>query len=147
MARRLRRGRTALGPSEALPKMSGLRMFPVMLLGPSIAGIVMIRSTRGKDGLRDLLARMSRIGSRRWLATLLLPPALVVGVLFLLKTLVSPVFSPNRFPFGFAFGCAAGFCEEIGWTAFAFPVVVAVLMRFGTTLTHRRSGASKAMRA
>ena len=79
--------------------------------------------TPGKDRLPDLLARMSRIGSRPWLVTLLLPPVLVVGVLFLLKTLVSPVFSPNRFPIGFAFGCAAGFFEEIGWTGFAFPAM------------------------
>ncbi len=53
----------------------------------------------------------------------ILPPVLVFGLLFLLKTLVSPVFSPNRFLIGVAFGCAAGFFEEIGWTAFAFPAM------------------------
>jgi membrane protease YdiL (CAAX protease family) len=98
-------------------------MFPVMLLGPSIAGFVMTGAIHGKDGLCDLLARMSRIGSHGWLATLLLPPALVLGVLLALKTLASPVFSPNCFPIGFAFGCAAGFFEEIGWTGFAFPAM------------------------
>ena len=36
---------------------------------------------------------------------------------------MSPVFSPNRFPIGFAFGGAAGVFEEIGWTAFAFPAM------------------------
>jgi hypothetical protein len=45
---------------EALPKMSDLMMFPVMLLGPSISGMVMTGTTRGKDGLRDLLARNIR---------------------------------------------------------------------------------------
>ena len=49
---------------EAIPKMSGLMMFPVMLLGPSIAGIVMAWTIRGKESLRDLVARMFRIGSR-----------------------------------------------------------------------------------
>jgi membrane protease YdiL (CAAX protease family) len=103
--------------------MSGLMMFPMMLLGHSIAGFVMTGAIRGKEGLRDLLARMFRIGSRRWLATLLLPTALVLGVLFALKILASPIFSPNHFPVGFAFGCAAGFFEEIGWTGFAFPAM------------------------
>jgi uncharacterized protein len=108
---------------DALPKMTGLMMFPVMLLGPSIAGIVMSVTIRGKARLRDLLARMFRIGSPGWFAMLALPPALVFAVLFVLKTLVSPVFSPNWFPIGFAFGFAAGFFEEIGWMGFAFPAM------------------------
>src|SRR5438105_15352830 len=34
---------------------------------------------------------------RSWYATLLLPPALILTVLLCLKTLVSPVYAPNRF--------------------------------------------------
>jgi len=45
---------------------------------------------------------------------------LVLTVLFLMKTFVSPVFAPNRFFIGVGFGFVAGFFEEIGWTGFAF---------------------------
>jgi membrane protease YdiL (CAAX protease family) len=59
-----------------------------------------------------------------------IPPVLVVGVLLILRTGVSPVFAPNRFWPGFAFGCAAGFLEEIGWTGFAFPAMRATQSAF-----------------
>jgi membrane protease YdiL (CAAX protease family) len=54
---------------------------------------------------------------------LVIPPGLIIAVLFVLKTLVAPVFAPNHFWIGVTFGCAAGFFEEIGWTGFAFPMI------------------------
>ena len=108
---------------EAIPKFSGLMMFPVMLLGPSIAGVFLTTVTQGRAGLRMLVGRMRRIGSPRWLLALAIPPGLVISVLICLKTFVSPVFAPNRFAMGLAFGCLAGFFEEIGWTGFAFPMM------------------------
>ncbi len=114
---------------QPLPKLSGLLMFPAMLLGPALAGVVLTWAVHGTDGLRDLFARMRRIGPAPWLATLAVPPVLVVAVLFGLRALVSPLFTPNLFPIGFTFGCAAGFFEEIGWMGFAFP---AMRLRQGT---------------
>jgi CAAX protease family protein len=111
---------------ESIPKMSGLLMFPVMLLGPSLVGILMTSFTHGRDGLRNLFARMRRVRApARWYAVLLLPPALVLGVLYALKTFRSPLFAPNDFWVGVSFGCIAGFFEEIGWTGYAFPEISA----------------------
>lgn len=107
---------------EAVPKFSGILMFPVMLLGPAISGILLTRVVGGSDGLRDLVSRMGRIRVPvPWYATLLIPPVLVLIVLLCLKTLVSPVYAPNRFFAGVSFGIVAGFFEEIGWTGYAFP--------------------------
>lgn len=107
---------------EAIPKFSGILMFPVMLVGPVASGILLTRVVDGTSGLRDLFSRMRRIRvGAQWYAALLIPPATILLVLLVLQTFVSPVFAPNRFFVGASFGILAGFFEEIGWTGFAFP--------------------------
>ena len=107
---------------EAIPKFAGLMMFPAMLLGPSVVGILLTRLVDGKAGISDLFSRVRRIRVPAiWYAALLIPPVSVVTVLFTMKTFVSPVFAPNRFFIGIGFGFVAGFFEEIGWMGYAFP--------------------------
>jgi membrane protease YdiL (CAAX protease family) len=107
---------------EAIPKFAGLMMFPAMLLGPSVVGILLPWFIDGGIGLRDLFSRMRRVRvSPRWYASLLIPPVLVLTVLSFMKTFVSPVFASNRFFIGVGFGFVAGFFEEIGWMGYAFP--------------------------
>lgn len=107
---------------EAVGKFSGILMFPVMLLGPAVSGILLTRVVDGSGGLRDLFSRMRRIRvGVPWYATLLIPPALILIVLLCLKTLVSPVYASNRFFPGVVFGMVAGFFEEMGWMGYAFP--------------------------
>jgi membrane protease YdiL (CAAX protease family) len=95
-----------------------------MLVGPSLAGILLTRFFDGPAGLHNLFSRMRRFRFRaRWYAALLIPPAVILCILLLLKTFVSPIYSPNHFWLGMAFGIPAGFFEEIGWTGFAFPKI------------------------
>jgi membrane protease YdiL (CAAX protease family) len=106
----------------SLPKLTGILMFPAMLLGPSFSGIFLTRQLDGRDGLKDLFARMRgvRFPLSRYTA-LLIPPAMVLSVLLCLKNLVSPIYAPNHFWLGVSFGLLAGFLEEIGWMGFAYP--------------------------
>jgi len=107
---------------QPLPTLTGVLMFPAMLVGPALSGILLTRLYDGPAGLRDLFSRMRRFRfPPRWYAALLIPPALILCILLLLTAFVSPIYSPNHFWLGLAFGIPAGFFEEIGWTGFAFP--------------------------
>lgn len=105
-----------------VPDLTGILMFPAMLLGPSLVGLFMTWRLEGKTGLRDLFRRMVNVPAfSAWYTALLVPPVVVLAVLLLLKTLVSSAYAPNRFLAGVAFGVPAGILEEIGWTGFAYP--------------------------
>src|SRR5216683_3095552 len=57
-------------------KLSGILMFPAMLLGPSVSGIVMTRIVSGKEGTKDLFAGMRRVRvPARWFGILFGVPA------------------------------------------------------------------------
>jgi len=106
----------------AIPKLDGILMFPVMLLGPFVSGIVLTGITGGKKALKDLSARLNptRV-SKPWFLALLIPPSSILLILIFLSITTSKVYSPNFFQLGFLFGIPAGLLEEIGWMGFAFP--------------------------
>jgi membrane protease YdiL (CAAX protease family) len=112
-----------------LPRLSGggarptisLVMFPIMVIGVACIGIVLTRVTSGTAGMSELRSRFAWPARRRWLLVTLVPPAAILGVLSLLRALVSPNFAPGFFIYGIGAGLLAGFCEEIGWTGFAYP--------------------------
>ena len=109
---------------ETIPTFTGLMLFPVLLMGPLIAGLGMTAYLSGRKGLRNLFAQIGRVRiPALWYTILLLPPLLIMIVLALLRTFVSSSFAPNSFLPGLGFGVIAGFAEEIGWTGFAFPAM------------------------
>lgn len=108
---------SAMDPGDYAP------LFLVMLIGPSLAGILMTALSNGRSGLKDLFTRMRlwRVEARWYLAALFIPPSLIMVILLGLSLLGTPTFSPRFFPLGIFAGIGAGFFEEIGWTGFAFP--------------------------
>lgn len=103
----------------------------VMLLGPSLAGLLLTALLDGWSGLRAMLARLSRwrVGAPWYAVALLLGPIVILAIWSALS-LVSPVFVPGliatddkagRLAFGLTAALVTGLLEELGWTGFATP--------------------------
>src|SRR6185312_11075897 len=79
---------------SSIPTFTGILMFPAMLLGPLVSGLVMAGVTGGREGIKGIFAGMNpaRIAPG-WYAALLIPPALILPLLLLLEHTVSPAFT------------------------------------------------------
>jgi membrane protease YdiL (CAAX protease family) len=108
----------------------GAAVYGAMLAGPSVAGLLMTSLVSGREGLRELLARLLtwRVGGR-WYAVALLTAPLLAAVASLALSIFSPEFLPAIFTTndtsfllsGVTAGLLVGFFEELGWTAFVTP--------------------------
>ena len=124
-------GPSGLFNSSANPAVLNQFIYFAALAGPSVAGIVMTAVVHGRAGLRDLLVLSLRwrVGIIWYLVALLTAP-LLMGVIGLLLSLVSPAFLPaivttddrvGLLIAGIVLGLVVSFFEEIGWTGFVTP--------------------------
>lgn len=117
--------------SKAQIDAAGPMIYIGMLLGPSLAGLLMIGLVDGKAGFRNLFSRLFkwRVNIKWYLIAIFTVPVIVLTILFLLS-LKSSEFLPailsaeNKTSLlitGIVMGLAVAFFEEIGWTGFAVP--------------------------
>ena len=117
------------------PDEQAMKLLPVaimvMVLGPSVAGILLIGLVYGRAGFREFLPRLLRwrVNARWYAVALLTAPILIAAILFAFS-LTSPAYTPGIVSTndkavllisGIAAGLAAGIFEELGWTGFATP--------------------------
>lgn len=121
-----------------LQPVEGGLIFLMMLLGPSLSGLICTALTDGRAGLRALghSALRWRVPPQ-WIAVALLTaPVILLVILLPLAVVLGPAFSPGLHWPLLAVGLVAGSFEEIGWTGFATPRLLARhgLGRAGLTL-------------
>ena len=98
-----------------------------MLFGPSLSGLVCTALVDGTAGLRTLgLRGLNWFVPLRWYAVALLTaPTILLLILFGMGRFIDPAFMPKfEWPL-FAIGILAASFEEIGWTGFATPRLLA----------------------
>jgi uncharacterized protein len=127
-----------IGPGAILgTKEEFERLFPIALsmlvLGPSISGLLLTGLVAGRPGLREL--RSSLLAWRvsgRWYAAALLTAPLYFTAAMLALSVFSREFLPGIFttgdkgPYllrGIVVAVVAGVVEELGWTGFAVPTL------------------------
>ncbi len=109
-------------------------VFLAMLAGPAVASAGLTLWCGGIEGLRELVARLARwqVGAR-WYAALLVAPLVLVLSLGILAP-ASPAYVPailsgasfaTTFVTAVVGGLGAGLFEELGWTGFATPRLLA----------------------
>lgn len=110
-----------------LQSVEGGLLFLAMLLGPSVSGLARTALLEGCAGLRalGLLALRWRVATVWYAVALLTVPAILLVVLSFLSILINPAFAPRFQWWLFGLGILAGTFEEIGWTGFATPRLLA----------------------
>jgi len=102
-----------------------------ILLGPTLASLILTATISPRSGFRDLFSRLLKWRVRvHWYAVALLIAPLATGVILGLFSLFSSEFqpaillSPDKFNLivsGIIGGLIVGLFEELGWTGFAVP--------------------------
>ncbi|HET7002871.1 MAG TPA: CPBP family intramembrane glutamic endopeptidase [Puia sp.] len=121
--------------NEPITTLDGILMFPIMLLGPVISGILMNYALGKRSAVRELFGRMKLSRTKNaWLLSLLIPPLLIFIALLALSVFISKEYEPGFFLMGILFGIPAGFLEELGWMGFAFPQMIRFRSAFNSSI-------------
>lgn len=106
-------------------------LYVMMLVGPSVAGIVSIGLINGVEGLRNLRSQLFRwkVGIRWYLLALFTAPIVAIAILLILSQ-TNTVYTLGIFGaetpstialIGLITGLMVGIFEEIGWSGFLVP--------------------------
>jgi membrane protease YdiL (CAAX protease family) len=106
-------------------------LYTLMLVGPSISGVLLIGIVNGKAGFLSLRSRLFkwRVGVR-WYVVALLTTPILASVVLLVLSLMSPEFNFGIFKSdektslllsGILTGLLVGIFEEVGWSGFVVP--------------------------
>jgi uncharacterized protein len=117
-------------------------LYPALIVGPSVAGILLTVLLYGGAGLRELRSWLFkwRVGARWYAAALLTAPLSVTAALLALS-LTSTEYLPGILTtsdkatlllIGIFVGLMVGIFEELGWTGFAIP---RMRLRYGVLIT------------
>ncbi len=120
-----------LGPIEPEQlETKGAFLYVSLLIGPSLAGLILIGLESGGAGFADLGRRLVawRVPPHWYVVALVAAPLTLVAVLLALSLvpgLMPDVFTTDdlgaRVGSGVAAGLVVALCEETGWTGFAIP--------------------------
>lgn len=108
------------------PLATGL-IFIAMLLGPSISGLLLTALLDGRAGFHLFVSRLLRwrVGVRWYATALLTAPLILLAILWSMSALLAPAYAPHFQWTLLVVGLIAGSFEEIGWTGFATPRLLA----------------------
>jgi membrane protease YdiL (CAAX protease family) len=137
-------GPGGISANSAASEMQVTFLYPALIVGPSVAGILLTALLNGRAGFRELLSRLLRwrVAARWWAVALLTAPLSVTAALLALS-LSSTEFLPTILTtsdlaslllIGIVAGLMVGIFEELGWTGFAIPTLLR-RMRYGVLST------------